>query len=95
MDAEDIGKIYELFRRHVGEVTENFKHHVGIMTEDFQHKLDLVVENHQMLAEKIDRMEVRLERVEDKVDSVATELAAHRADTEAHGPVYRVKESGE
>jgi len=48
-----------------------------------------------MLAEKIDAMEVRLERVEDKVDAVATDLAAHRADTEAHGPVYRVKESGE
>jgi hypothetical protein len=28
-----------------------------------------------------------------KIDAVAAGLAAHRADTEAHGPVYRVKES--
>ena len=95
MDAEDIKKIDELFRRHVDDMTENFKHHVSIMTMGFQHKLDIVIEGHQMLAEKIDRMGVRLERVEDKVDGVATDLAAHRADTEAHGPVYRVKESGE
>jgi methyl-accepting chemotaxis protein len=27
-----------------------------------------------------------------KVDSVAVDLSAHRADTEAHHPVYRVKE---
>jgi actin-like ATPase involved in cell morphogenesis len=95
MDAEEIKKIDEIFKRHVDVVTENFKHHVGVMYEDFQHKLDIVVEGHQMLAEKIDRMDVRLERVEDKVDAVTTDLAAHRADTEVHGTVYRVKESGE
>ena len=95
MDAADIKKIDELFRRHVGEVTENFKQHVGSMFVDFHNKLDIVIEGHQMLANKIDRMEVRLERIGDKANIVATDLAAHRADTEAHGPVYRVKESGE
>ncbi|KAF0216849.1 MAG: hypothetical protein FD174_3529 [Geobacteraceae bacterium] len=30
-----------------------------------------------------------------KIDAVAADHAAHRADTEAHGTVYRVKESGE
>ncbi len=84
MDVDEMKKIEEMF-----------KHHIGVMSEDFQHKLDIVVEGHQMLNEKIDRMEVRLERVEDKVDAVATDLAAHRADTEAHSSVYRVKESGE
>ncbi len=72
-----------------------FKHHVGIIAEDFQHKMDIVVEGHQMLAEKIDRLEVRMDRLETKVDGVAIDLAAHRADTEAHHGVYRVKESGD
>jgi hypothetical protein len=88
MDADEIRKIEEIF-----------KHHVGIMAEDFQHKLDIVIEGHQMLSEKIDRVETslgeRLDRVENKVDAVAADLSAHRKDTEAHGPVYRVKESGD
>ena len=73
-----------------------FKHHMGIMSEDFQHKLDIVVEGHQMLSEKLDRVESRLDRVESrldrvetKLDTVVADLAAHRADTEAH------RESGE
>jgi len=109
MDADDLKKIDELFRRHVDGVKEDVKHHMGIMTEDFQHKLDIVVEGHQMLGEKIDRVEDRLERVEvrldrveiglkrveGKVDAVATDLSAHRADTEAHHGVYRVRDCGE
>jgi hypothetical protein len=27
-----------------------------------------------------------------KIDAVAADLKAHRADTEAHSPIYRVKE---
>ena len=91
METDDFKKIEDMF-----------KHHVGMMTEDFQHKLDIVVEGHQMLSEKIDRVENRLDRVEvglkrveGKVDAVATDLSAHRADTEAHHGVYRVRESGE
>ena len=84
MEAADFKKIEEMF-----------KHHMGMMSEDFQHKLDIVVEGHQMLAEKIDRLEVRMDRLETKVDGVATDLAAHRTDTEAHHGVYRVKESGD
>lgn len=91
MDAVDFKKIEEMF-----------KHHMGVMSEDFQHKLDIVVEGHQMLSEKIDRLDGRMDRLEGrmdglevKVDAVAVDLAAHRADTEAHQTVYRVKESGE
>lgn len=99
MDADDFKKIDEMFKHHVDVVSENFKHHVGIMSEDFQHKLDIVVEGQQMLSEKIDRMDAgiggvegRLDRVEVKVEAVAANLAGHRADTEAHHGVYRVKE---
>jgi len=42
------------------------------------------------LSAKIDSVENGLGA---KLDAVAADLAAHRADTEAHGPVYRVKES--
>ena len=70
--------------------------HVGSFADSIQHKLDLVVEGHQMLSEKIDRVEARLDAridcVVKKLDAVALDLAAHRADTESHHPVYRVKE---
>ncbi len=91
------------------KIEEIFKQHVGMIAVDFQHKMDIVVEGHQMLAEKIDRLdgrmdgidgrmdrlETRMDRLEAKVDEVAAVLAAHRADTEAHHGVYRVKESGD
>jgi len=124
MDADEINKIEEIFKHHIGVMSDDFQrkieHQTGIISEDFQHKLDIVVEGHQMLSEKIDRVETNLggrldrveskldrietrldsiesglERVENKVDAVAADLSAHRKDTEAHGPVYRVKESGD
>lgn len=44
----------------------------------------------ERLNSKIDSVEKRLTK---KIDGVATDLKAHRADTEAHGNIYRVKES--
>ena len=80
------------------EINEDFKHHVGILTEDFQHKLQIVAEGHQMLSEKLDRVKTDLEdkigRVEKKVDVVAADLTAHRADTEGHKRGYLVREPG-
>ncbi len=96
MDNDSIKRIEELF-----------KHHIGVLSEDFQHKLDLVVEGQQMLAEKLEltgtelkdeirKVDQRLTmveaRLEQKIDAVAAELSAHRADTEAHHGMYRVKE---
>ncbi len=110
MDSDDFKKIEEMFKHQIGIMSQDFQgkieHQMGIMSEDFQHKLDIVVEGHLMLGDKLDRVEAslggrldrvesRLDRVESKVDAVAADLAAHRKDTEAHGPVYRVKESGE
>lgn len=45
-----------------------------------------------VLNNKIDDVEERLSK---KIDSVAADLSAHRADTEAHHGVYRIKESEE
>jgi hypothetical protein len=41
------------------------------------------------LNKKIDRVD---EKLNQKIDSVAIDLKSHRADTEAHHGVYRVKE---
>jgi uncharacterized protein (UPF0335 family) len=88
MDERDLEKIEEIFKRHI-----------GILSEDFQHKLDIVDEGHQMLSEKLDRMDLRLERVEErldkvetKLDGVAADLTAHRADTEIHRTGYQIRE---
>ena len=72
--------------------SKNFHNWIGVQGEDFQHKLDLVVEGFQMLAEKIDRFEIKLDQVGTGLEGVAANIAAHRMDTEAHSGLYRVKE---
>ncbi len=103
MDESDRRFIETLFARQ----TEQFQQYVGVIAENFDHKLDIVAEGQQLLAEKLEltnselRNEIRKvdqrltmveARIEQKIDAVATDLAAHRADTEAHHGVYRVKE---
>jgi predicted nuclease with TOPRIM domain len=106
MDEQDKREIEALFKQHteslITRIEEKFKANVGILHEDVQHKLDLVVEGHQMLHDKIDRLDGgvdkldgRLDRLESKLDAVAGDLAAHRKDTEAHGVAWRVKEDGD
>ena len=152
MNGEDFKRLEQIVFNFKEEVKADFRHQIGIQSENFQHKLDLVVEGHQMLSEKIDGVETRLNRrmdclehkldvvaakgdvtatkldavaaraeetatkldgvsakldavaakgeetaakldgVSAKLDALATDLKAHRADTEAHRPVYRVKE---
>ena len=75
---------------------------IGVLMEDVQHKFDIVVVGHQMLSEKIDRVEGTLTKRIDEVEAslshsiaaVAANLSAHRNDTEAHRGVYRVGEPG-
>jgi len=120
MNENDFEKIDNMIARHI-----------GTFADSIQHKLDIVVEGHQMLSEKIDRVEMRLDKRMDclehklvavaaetngntlairdlaavtngntvaiqdlsvKLVAVAADLSAHRVDTEAHPPVYRVKE---
>ena len=62
-----------------------------------------MVEGYQTLSEKLDQAEMSLsakidavdEKLGKKIDAVATDLSAHRADTEAHHGIYRVKEGDE
>ena len=93
-------EITEDNQRFKGEITDEFRHQRGLLLDEFQHKLDIVVEGHQMLGEKmerqdkrlndkIDNLDERLVRVEEKVDTVADDLTAHRRDTEAHKGGYK------
>ncbi|ALC17393.1 hypothetical protein DSOUD_2641 [Desulfuromonas soudanensis] len=113
MDAAEKKEFEAMFRHHMGELAEkfgnkvdaaaeNFKVHLGIFSKGFQQKLDIVVEGHQMLGDKIDRIDGRMEGLENrtggmevKLDAVVSDMAAHRKDGAAHGVVWRVKEDGE
>jgi hypothetical protein len=44
------------------------------------------------LVTKADETAFRLDTLATKVDAAAADIKAHRADTEAHPPIYRVKE---
>ncbi|HBA88012.1 MAG TPA: hypothetical protein DCZ75_08455 [Geobacter sp.] len=65
--------------------------------EHFDHKIDLLAEGQQMLAERLDRVEEGLKeeltKVDRRVTHVEADLAAHRADPDAHSGAYCVKES--
>ncbi|ABQ27362.1 hypothetical protein [Geotalea uraniireducens] len=80
------------------------KDHLEILLEDIRSKFDLVLEGHESLRaeirdtrselnEKIEHNSFLINVLNEKIDSVAADLAAHRTDTEAHHGVYRVKES--
>ena len=96
MDSSDVNRIERMITDFKDEIKGEFRHQLGIQSEAFQGKLDLVVEGHQMLSEKLDRVEERLDGRIDcvirKLDAVAADLSAHRRDTEAHPALYKVKE---
>jgi|GEM_PF-2297696 len=85
MDHDDKQFIEALFTKQ----TEQFQRYVSAIAGNFDHKLGLIAEGHQMISDKLDRVESRLEK---KLDALAVDLAVHRADTEAHHGIYRVKE---
>ncbi len=83
MNGEDFKRLEQIVFNFKEEVKAEFRHQIGIQTENFQHKLDLVVEGHQMLADKLDRVETRLDThidcLEHKLDHVAAELGEVKA----------------
>ena len=85
-------------------IIEGFHHQVALERELFQKHLSLVAEGHQMLFDKLEGIEASIRQVDSKVDRVelsltdklngiAADVSAHRADTEAHSGLYVVKES--
>ncbi len=89
MEEKDFQRIEEMIGNFKEEIKNDFRLQTGILSEDFQHKLQLVAEGHQMIAEKMDRMN---EDLGGKIDTVAADLTAHRLDTEGHKRGYMVKE---
>jgi hypothetical protein len=69
---------------------------VGTFADSIQHKLGLILEEQRMLSEQLNGWRADLEssnRIrQQKLDAVAADLSAHRADTEAHRKVYKIKE---
>jgi len=65
--------------------------------EDIKEKVELILEGHATLNNKIDRVEENLEEKIEllgaKIDAVASDLAAHRADTESHPKAYKVSDA--
>lgn len=62
----------------------NFK--LGVVNDNLSKRID---ELDERLSNRINELD---ERLSTKLDAVAADLSEHRADTEAHHGVYRVKE---
>lgn len=78
------------FEQFKDEIIQEFEHRLTLHDDGYQNGLAVIAEGHQMLSEKLERVESSLSL---KLDKIAAEVAAHRADTEAHHGIYRVKES--
>jgi len=103
MNSEDFKHLEQVIINFKEEVKAEFRHQIGIQSEHFQHNLDIVVEGHEVLrkeirdtreelCEKINLVDFKVGFLNQKIDAVATDLAAHRRDTEAHPALYKVKE---
>jgi len=73
---------HEVLRKEIQDTREELCEKIKFL--DF--KVDAI---HDKLDRKVDSVEGRLGS---KIDAVAADLAAHRRDTEAHPPLYKVKE---
>jgi hypothetical protein len=82
------------------------KEHLEILLEDINSKFNLVLGGHDALRSEIreardesnskhDHTAFMIGVLNKKIDAVAADLSAHRADTEAHHRVYQVKETEE
>jgi hypothetical protein len=101
---EDCGLTSQI-RRSALSVSGNLSegNHLEILLEDIREKFDLVLEGHgalhkeirdtrEELCEKINVVDFKVETLNSKIDAVATDLTAHRRDTEAHPSLYKIKE---
>jgi predicted nuclease with TOPRIM domain len=94
MDEQEMKTIEKLLEKQ----TDQFQRYQGIVEENFQHKLDIVVEGHQLLGEKIDRLDGRMDgldgrmyrlegrmgHLEGKMDRLEVKVDAAAADLSAH-----------
>jgi hypothetical protein len=81
------------------------KEHLQILLEDVKDKFELIIKGlkglrheikdmHQEMNERFWLLDFKLEALSTKIDGVASNLAAHRADTESHPKGYKVSDVG-
>ena len=93
---EDLSSKFDL----VLEGHDSLRGEIRELSRKTDERFDLVDFKIETLNKKIDKVEDRLnkkidsveQKLSGKIDAVAADLAAHRADTEAHHGVWRVKE---
>jgi len=76
----------EALNKKIDGVHDALNQKIDSVHDELNNKIDGVRDE---LNQKIDGVEGRLSK---KIDAVASDLSAHRADTEAHPPIYRIKE---
>jgi len=108
MTSTDKTYLEELLKNQITELDKRFERHVTTISESFDLKIGLIAdgqvilrrEMHEIrdeLKQDIALLDFKIDTVNNhltkKIDAVAADIKAHRADTEAHGGIYRVKES--
>jgi hypothetical protein len=78
---EDISSKFSLVLEGHGAIRVEMQKMHEDLTEKIEHNSFLI----NVVNQKVDKLEI-------KVDNIAADLAAHRADTEAHQGLYLVKE---
>ena len=86
MDNTDVTKIEGMLIDFKDEIKGEFQHQLTVQREDFQKQLAFVGEGFQMLSEKLDRVEARLDG---RIDCVVRKLDALAADSSAHTVAIR------
>ena len=66
--------------------------HNSFLINVVNEKVDKIDDRLSNLEVKVDVIEVRLGKLQVKVEAIAADISEHRADTEAHHGIYRVKE---
>ena len=108
MTSSDKTYLEELLKNQITELDKRFERHVTTISESFDLKIGLIADGQVILRREVHEIRDELKQdialldfkidtinnhLSKKIDGVATDLKAHRADTEAHGSIYRVKES--
>ena len=83
---QKIDGVRDSLNQKIDGVQDSLNHKIDGVQGDLNRKIDGVQSN---LNQKIDGVRDELGR---KIDAVASDLTAHRRDTEAHTSVYKVKE---
>lgn len=85
---------------HLEVILENIDGKFDLVLEGYStlnKKIDVLAqrtdERFDLVDLKFDAVQQWMDNLEKKIDTAAADLKAHRADTEAHGNIYQVKEN--